>query len=150
MTGLREAFPDADPPSEIVSLEGRAADAGAAEIEAELKGKPWTAIGSAVAERQARHISLLSEGAFVHYLPAFLQAAAGNPGGEAATYCAYALVPTGGHERYAQTTAGLFSGDQAAVIADVLETLESHPAFAEMKGDFPKAIGLWRNRAQAG
>jgi hypothetical protein len=146
---LKEAFPPGSPPEDVASSIGRELKPeGAEEIDAELKGRPWTAVTHDAALRQAPSLSALSIPAFVYYIPAFMKAAAIDPVDEGAAYVMYALTPLAHFESYSASTCSLFTPDQAGAIAGFLELLLEDESFVYMAEELPPAIALWTRRAQ--
>lgn len=141
------AFP-ADPPSEVVGALAREVHADAGQMEAALKGKPWTALSQSVLEDRAKDVVALSVPAFVHYIPAFMCAAVVNPEGDAATYAMYALCPLGNFDTFMDSTCALFSREQAAVVVAFLEFLRDEPSFGLFNEEMKPGLELWRRRAR--
>ncbi|HXH62071.1 MAG TPA: hypothetical protein VNI20_12020 [Fimbriimonadaceae bacterium] len=142
------AFPAADPPVKVVSDLAREIHDDADLMASALKGHPWTVLPKQTLDARAKDIVALTVPAFIYYIPAFITAAAEDPISESATYVMYALCPLGNFSAFYEHTCALFTPKQAAVVAELLESLEKDPGFAVFKEEMKPGLVLWRRRAR--
>lgn len=147
---LREAFPPVTPTEVVSPLAKDVKPLGCERMVGAVKGKNWLEIPPEEAMSVAPEIITLTTEALGCLLPAFLKGAAMDLEGEGSTYVFYALAPLDQIDTYYERTCELFTHQQAALIAELLEQMASAPSFSYF-GDEPEtAKALWLRRAEGG